>query len=325
MARVLQEKFFKWLQTDQYGLLKTISQYDCLSIQFSESENSNSELKVYFKGCLILTISDKIVDNDKLTFEELADSYYKKEPNANRITEIVNKGVSISNLEEYLDCVIGFLSRRNNDGSEKDIRQRITYVNNRGPEATSTDYFVIAEEYQIENESRFDLVTLRWRSDGNIRKNFSSKQSDLEIVIFELKRGIKAIKDLKKHSTDFMNLISNDEKVSKFKLDIIKMFVQQASLKGFFNTEIKCMKYVELLSTTEREKEIEDIATKIPVKFGIIISDYNQDSTGLKEEIEKIQDDFLFARSSFMGYGLYKESMGNRQDLLRILNEHHNS
>ena len=72
-------------------------------------------------------------------------------------------------------------------------------------------------------------------------------------------------------------------------------------------------------------KEIEDIATKIPVKFGIIISDYNQDSTGLKEEIEKIQDDFLFARSSFMGYGLYKESMGNRQDLLRILNEHHNS
>ena len=331
MARALNDKFFRWLQNDPLNLLGTISQYDCLAIHFS---NSNA-LKIYFKGFLILTISDRIMENSKTTFKVLSESYYTNKPNNNYIIEIITKGVHISNLQEYLDCVIGFLSRRNNLRAEEAVRQEIARINNLSREANDTDYFVVDEEYKI-NGPKFDLVTIRWSSDGEIRKHFNSKQSNLEIVIFELKQGPNAIggtensksnqADLKKHISDFIAFTSDEELLSNFKQDIIRMFIQKASLKGFFNIEkINGIKHVRELSEPWNEEEIKEISNRIPVKFGLIISDYKQKSQRLKEQIAQTQSDFLFATSSFMGYGLYEKSMLHREQLLRILNEYYDS
>lgn len=330
MARALQKSFFKWLKTDSINLLGIISQYDCLAIHFSDG----NALKIYYKGFLILTISDRIIKDNNVAFKVLSKSYYLNKPNNTRILELIKKKVNISNLEEYLDCVIGFLSRRNNVRAEEAIRQEIARVNNRSREANDTDYFVIDEEYKV-NGPKFDLVTVRWSSEGEIRKHFNSRLSDLEIVVFELKQGLNAVggtenskteqADLKKHLSDFMAFISDDKLLSEFRLDIVKMFVQQASLKGFFNIEkIKGIKHVRALSSPWNEKEIEEIANNIPVKFGIIMSDYKQQSQRLREQIEQTRSDFLFATSSFMGYGLYQKSMLHREQLLRILNENHN-
>ncbi|MDE5794321.1 MAG: hypothetical protein K2I08_06345 [Muribaculaceae bacterium] len=324
MARVLNEKFFKWLQTDPLNLLAIISKYDCLASHFSEGK----ALKVYFKGFLILTISDKIIEDNGITFKVL-DSAYLKDENNDSITNIIKNGVCISNLEDYLDLVIGFLSRRKNSRVEETLRQEIAFINNRSSNANETDYFVVDEEYKI-NNSKFDLVTLKWRSDKNVRKNFNTKKTPLEIVIFELKQGLNAIggskdstsekSDLKKHYADFMTLMSDNNLLAQFKLDIIKMFVQQASLKCFFNTDkIKGLKHVTKLSDPWNEEEIQEMAKNSSVKFGMIISDYKQESSLLKEQIEQISGDFIFAMSSFMGYGLYENSMLNRDQLFRIL------
>lgn len=325
MARALNQAFFQWLQTDPLNLLDIISKYDCLAIHFGEGGKS---LKIYFKGLLILTISDKIMYDKGIQFKVLSQRYIGNE-DSSYITRIINGGVCIANLQEYLDLIIGFLSRINNTSVEVGLRQEISRVNNRSSVANSTDYFIVAEEYK-KNSPKFDLVVIKWLSRGDIRKSFKPETPFLEIVIFELKQGLKAIgggeestsekSDLKKHYSDFRALISDNTSLSEFKSDIVKMFVQQASLKGFFNSkDIIGLKNVRTLSTPWNEEAIQAIAQNIPVKFGIIISDYKQQSSSLRNQIELIPGDFLFATSSFMGYGLYEGSMLNRDQLLEIL------
>lgn len=325
MARALHQDFLKWLKEDKIGLLETISQYECLDMQFSEGK----AIKVYFKGFLILTISDKIMNSNVFLFDVLSKSYYLNKAGNNRIQAVIQNGVNIDNLQEYLDTVIGFLSRRNNTRVEETIRQEIARVNNRSREANDTDYFVVSEEYKI-NGPKFDLVTIRWSSDNQTRKKFNSNLEDLEIVVFELKHGVYAVggskdnktkqADLKKHLSDFYSFIEDDALLSSFKLDIVKMFVQQVLLKGFYNKKkIAGIKHVQSLADPWNEKEIESIANKIPVKFGVIMSDYKQQSSRLKEQIDTTSQELLFATASFMGYGLYSNSMLNREQLLRRL------
>lgn len=324
MTRTLNENFFKWLQNDPLNLLEIISQYECLAIHFSEGK----ALKVYFKGFLILTISERIMKDNEAYFDVLNENYLNSENNQT-IKIITTCGVNIRNLQEYLDIVIGFLSRRKNSRVEESLRQEIARVNNRGSNANETDYFVVDEEYKI-NGSKFDLVALKWLSDSNVRKVFNSQKSSLEIVVFELKQGINAIggskdstsskADLKKHYSDFKVLTANEDQMHDFKLDIISMFVQQASLKSFFNTDkIKGLKHVKKLSDPWNEEEIEKLAQYTSVKFGMIIADYKQESTCLKDQIEMIPDEFLFATSSFMGYGLFENSLLSRDQILEIL------
>lgn len=324
MARTLKDPFFKWLQKDPINLLAIISQYDCLAIHFSDGK----ALKVYFKGFLILTISDKIITDNEVRFKLLVPEYYTKVENNDNLVKIINCGVNITNLQEYLDCVIGFLSRRNNIRVEETLRQEIARVNNRSSVANDTDYFIVDEEYKI-NGPKFDLVAIKWLSDKSIRKVFSHRTPSLEIVIFELKQGLNALggseesksekADLKKHYSDFQTFISDKARLSEFKLDIVKMFVQQASLKGFFSKKIEGLKHIGALSQPWNDKEIQDIADIIPVKFGLIISDYKQKSDCLRAQVKQIKGDFLFARSSFMGYGLYEDSILNREQLLELL------
>lgn len=324
MERALNDAFFEWLQKDSLKLLDIISQYDCLEIRFFDGK----ELKVYFRGFLILTISDKIITDNTIRFKPLVKEYYSKIKNKGNLEEIIKKGVRIGNLQEYLDCAIGILSRRNNTRAEEEIRQEIARVNNRSSVANDTDYFIVDEEYKI-NGPRFDLVAIKWLSDKNIRKAFDSKRSSLEIVIFELKQGLDAVggsekstrekADLKKHYSDFQTFISDRTRLSEFKLDIVRMFVQQASLKGFFSKKIEGLKHVRTLSQPWNDKEIQEIADIIPVRFGLILSDYKQKSDRLREQVKQIKGDFLFARSSFMGYGLYEDSILNREQLLELL------
>lgn len=320
MARALNDDFFKWLKVDSLKILDTISQYECLAIHFSEG----NALKVYFKGFKILTITDSVVKRADAKYKTLSKSYYENKPNNERILEIIKKGVSHFNLQEYLDCVIGFLSRRNNTRYEEAIRQEIGRVNNRSREANDTDYFIIDEEYKI-GEPKFDLVAVKWLSDKNERKYFSSNTKDLEIVVFELKQGLNAVggsreattdqADLAKHICDFNTFVASP-KLGEFKKDIIKMFSQQAALNGFFNNKvIEGLKHVKALSN----EEIEDIAEKIPVKFGLIISDYKQESERLKEQFELMEGDFIFATASFMGYGLYTKSMLTKNQIKNLL------
>lgn len=321
MARKLTQKFFAWLQKPVGSqILSTIAQYRCLSLAMD-----GTSLRVYFQGCKILSIKhNKISDLCCLT--PLSNQYIKtSEP---VLESIINSGITQDNLQNYLDLAIGLISRRDNKRQEERIRQEIATVNNCSREANDTDFFVVDQEYGVTVEgktSKFDLVTVKWLSEPEQRKNF--KKSNIEIVIFELKLGKGAVggtinatsesADLKSHIRDFSNFQKDSVQLSKFKEDIITMFVQQACLTGFFNSKINGLKHVKELKTDD--KTIKLLAENVPVKFGFIIADYKQKSTTLTEQISQFHNDFVFATSSFMGYGLYENCILNREQLIEKL------
>ena len=321
MARKLTQKFFAWLQKPVGSqMLSTIAQYRCLSLAMD-----GTSLRVYFHGCKVLSIKyNEIADLCCLT--PLSKEYVKtSEP---VLESIINSGITQGNLQNYLDLVIGLISRRDNKRQEERIRQEIATVNNCSREANDTDYFVIDQEYGVTVDgktSKFDLVTVKWLSESEQRKNF--KKSNIEIVIFELKLGkgavggtIKATSesaDLKSHIRDFSNFHNDSVQLSEFKEDVISMFVQQACLTGFFNSIFNGLKHVRKLVTDD--KAIQLLAENVPVKFGFIIADYKQRSTTLTEQISQFDNDFVFATSSFMGYGLYENCILNREQLIEKL------
>ena len=187
MARKLTQKFFEWLQKPVGSqILSTIAQYRCLSLAMD-----GTSLRVYFQGCKILSIKhNKISDLCCLT--PLSNQYIKtSEP---VLESIINSGITQDNLQNYLDLAIGLISRRDNKRQEERIRQEIATVNNCSREANDTDFFVVDQEYGVTVEgktSKFDLVTVKWLSEPEQRKNF--KKSNIEIVIFELKLGKGAV------------------------------------------------------------------------------------------------------------------------------------
>lgn len=321
MARKLTQKFFAWLQKPVGSqILSTIAQYRCLSLAMD-----GTSLRLYFQGCKVLSIKHN-EDSDLCCMIPLSKEYIKtSEP---VLESIINSGITQDNLQNYLDLVIGLISRRDNKRQEERIRQEIATVNNCNREANDTDYFVIDQEYSITVDgktSKFDLVTVKWLSESEQRKNF--KKSNIEIVVFELKLGkgavggtIKATSesaDLKSHIRDFSNFQNDSIQLSEFKEDIISMFVQQACLTGFFNSKINGLKHVRKLVTDD--KAIQLLAENVPVKFGFIIADYKQKSTTLMEQISQFDNDFIFATSSFMGYGLYENCILNREQLIEKL------
>ena len=142
MARKLTQKFFAWLQKPVGSqMLSTIAQYRCLSLAMD-----GTSLRVYFQGCKVLSIKyNEIADLCCLT--PLSKEYVKtSEP---VLESIINSGITQGNLQNYLDLVIGLISRRDNKRQEERIRQEIATVNNCSREANDTDYFVIDQEYGV--------------------------------------------------------------------------------------------------------------------------------------------------------------------------------
>lgn len=318
MARRLSSEFFSWLQNSGYSILSTITQYKCLSIALN-----GSSLRIYFQGCKVLEI---IFDyrTENYHFKPISVQYIKS-GDESELEDIIDSGIESSNLQKYLDLTIGLISRRDNRRQEDRIRQEIAYINNSGRDANDTDFFIVDQEYGVtvgSKTSKFDLVAIKWPSEGEIRKNFI--KSNIEIVIFELKLGKGAIggtvnaqdvkADLKNHINDYVNFINDSDKLENFKKDILYMFVQQACLNGFFNSKITGLKHVKKLF--DNDHAIEELAEKVPVKFGFIIADYKQKSVCLADQLNMFNDDFLFATSSFMGYGLFDKCIINRDQLI---------
>ena len=342
MGKPLNEPFFEWLKKGGKSMIEMLMQYQDLDLRMN-----GDKLKIYFKGFLILTIPQSIIKKIEFVFSKtslLNPSYYQNKPNNSLILDVIRRGVRIHNLQEYIETSIGFLSARDNSRIEETIRQEIAMTNNRSRVANETDYFIVDQEYKFFNgddSPRFDLVAIKWPSTGESHKNFDL-DNNIGITVFELKYGKGAIggskassdesennntkADMVKHVNDFYNFKANKELVETFKENILRMFIQQASLKGLYNpTTTQAMKNVVKLSDPVNSMKLEEIKKGIPINFGFINADFKEKSLTLKLQVDKIDKDFIFAKASFMGYGLFEKSMMSKQELISFLNENHDS
>ena len=202
---------------------------------------------------------------------------------------------------------------------EREFQQIIVRENNNiGKISRSTDYYIIDIEYankldiddEIEqeyenvgesndehksNNARFDMVALKWLSDGTSRK----KSNALSLALIEVKYGDGALKNnagVNKHLEDFNRFLTNEENLKFFCKDMTEVFKQKCELGLVDGIQSHQLKKFEI---TPNSSEVI-----------FIFANHDPDSQVLDDIIKdsKNQDysfPIMIANSSNMGYCLY--------------------
>ena len=205
---------------------------------------------------------------------------------------------------------------------EKEISQRIVMENNYSPYSIDTDYFIIDMEFNDGNQ--FDLVALKWDS---TRSAHITKRC--VIALLETKQGISSLRTskmnpgIKRHYTDYQEFLKSDS-IDEFKNDMIEIF-KQKSILGLINGINGINGKKDTLKVDESTK----FKLSKEVEFIVILANYKQASEEITNELNEMPEDndCKFAVSSYMGYGLYSNSILNYthfKTLVRKYNSNNN-
>lgn len=308
MARKLSDTFLSSFKSGIFSpVLRIVRQDDTLDMQFR-----GITVVLYYRGCAILS-----VEKNGMTLSTCDEKYFTR-------CNIEPIKPDLENLITYLHqaklAINTFISTIK-ENTETEVQQLLVRENNYSRIANETDYYIIDIEYKTSSGSEFDIVALRWDSESEKRK----KPSGNELVIFEVKYGVGAVGEGKKgrgtkkatlsaHVADFNKFVEDKSVIKEFKEDMITVFQQKREL-GLIRFKESTTQRMSMQSANENE--IKEVADQI--KFGLILCNYNSRSAVLKEELARFNDDFIFAKANFMGYGLYACNMGNRKDLEDIV------
>lgn len=280
-------------------------------------------VQIYYRGCPILTIN--MPKNETITDIDLKGC----DPEFFQKTNITKVFPTLSNLDiEYIPQTkhaIDVYITTIKESSEIEIQQFIVRNNNYSRISNSTDYFIIDIEYKTRSGKEFDLVAVKWDSEAPKRK---TPKANI-LTIFELKIGENAIgssadkekkASISMHMKDYKEFTSEDniEEIKSFKDDMLKVFKQKRELGLVRFNERRSVTSDSSLSNSANKNHIKDFDTKI--EFGFIFAELSlRKNKRLVKELGKFEDDFLFVRSSFMGYGLYSSNIGHREDFMKLL------
>ena len=295
--RKLSENFMKKLQGDWKNLLEYIKDDDTLDLELR-----GKEITVYYRGGSLLSIKE---ENDGTFTWKPLDAEYKKGKASMPIGCIRDFENYIPQAKHVIDKYI-VCSPKNHLG-EKEIQQLVVKENNYSPNSNDTDFFIVDMEYQ-DSVGRFDLVALKWESSTSARKS-----NAVSIAIIEVKQGINAVRTsesnpgLRKHQNDFKEFCTHPSAKKSFMHDMLAVFKQKCEL-GLIRANSK----------------IENITEETPLQlvgdleFYCMLANYKPASEQLKNELEEM-DDCKFFTSSYMGYGLYANSIINKEEILKTL------
>jgi len=183
--------------------------------------------------------------------------------------------------------------------NERECQQLMLRENNfKNSAARGTDYFICDIEYaNRKSKGQFDLMAVHWPSIDRKRN------TGLRLAFIEMKYGYKALKGsagLAKHIQDIDEFLSDNERVSNIKAEMINVFNQKLELEL-----IDCGKSIEGLSNDKPE-------------CIIALAEHNPNSSILKKELDQLPPctnaELRFAVSSFMGYGLYDKNIYTLDD-----------
>ena len=262
---------------------------------------------IYYRGGKILTI------HEQLGLIGLDENYYTKDDDTNLTPHVENILDYLCKAKHIIDV---HESCEKSKLAEKEFQQRVVYENNLSANADNTDYFIADVEW-ADNDTlggRADIVAFRWN-------HMEHRKRILQLTLIEVKQGDGAIETyetknkkgelmlsagLCKHYDDYLRFKENKDYVKDVAKDMLIVLKQKKELgliKGLDKLFISGLKEVEpeLIDTPE---------------FIFLLANYHHYSSALKSESEKLPDDSLFYLSSFMGYGLYKDFVVTKKDLI---------
>lgn len=315
MNRYLSETFKDDLiEGELKQVLEIIRQDDTLMLELR-----GNKVIVYYRGGKLLEIKE--TEPHRYSFIA-GDKKYLMGKSGMSLKTIYSSGqYDIETLENYIatfkysiDKYFGGLrngeTRRNRFSIENEIRQHIVRENNYTKKADQTDYFILDTEYETHNGKKFDIVALEWIADSPKRKLQSYKP---RLAVFELKYAEAAISDkcgLCEHLKDFEDFIADKARVEDFKREMLKVLEQKR--------EMGLIPYL----TFKNQNKVSAMAEEI--EFINIIANYKHESTKLSTEIKKMRH-FKMMKSNYMGYGLFKRNIMDKEQVLNLLDADNHS
>ena len=262
---------------------------------------------IYYRGGKILTI------HEQLGLIGLDENYYTKDDDTNLTPHVENILDYLCKAKHIIDV---HESCEKSKLAEKEFQQRVVYENNLSANADNTDFFIADVEW-ADNDTlggRADIVAFRWN-------HMEHRKRILQLTLIEVKQGDGAIETyetknkkgelmlsagLCKHYDDYLRFKENKDYVKDVAKDMLIVLKQKK--------ELGLIKGLDKLFVSG-EKEVEPELIDKP-EFIFLLANYHHYSSALKSESEKLPDDSLFYLSSFMGYGLYKDFVVTKKDLI---------
>ena len=162
---------------------------------------------------------------------------------------------------------------------------------------------------------RADIVAFCW-------KHKKPRNRIVQLTLIEVKQGDKAIKSLsglKKHYDDYLKFKEKQESVNCVAKDMLLVLKQKKELglvKGLDNLfEKKVTEKDAWGNKVQRQVEVEPKIEAEP-DFLFLLANYHHYSSNLQIECEKQLEDCKFINASFCGYGLYKDLIKTKKELI---------
>ena len=271
MARKLEDKFIADLKDGELKkFLELVHKDDTLDLEIRENY-----INIYYRGGSI----------DKIDYKDGKYQHYF-DPNylgGKSIEEITTD--KFPEMKQAMDLY-------EKKQIEKEFQQLIVRENNYSKIANSTDYYIADIEYQIGDNSRFDMIAVKWESESSKRK----KGDNLELAVVEVKYGDVAL-------ADDSGIISHLKKAKDIKIESL-----QEEMKHCFNQKIELGLIPDLSHKAENFKQEK-------IDFIFILINHDPSSSILRKELDKIDEkdypnlNIKFAVSNFAGYALFKENI----------------
>jgi hypothetical protein len=273
-------------------------------------EIRNNYVNIYYRGGNVLKI-DQSDTGYAVSFDEKYGGDKDKETLASFLADSqINKDNDSEKWAERLPVIKTSMDRHlveKKSTLEREFQQLVVRENNLLRTSNDTDYYIVDFEYQS-NDTRFDLVALRWDSTASEKKN----PKNCRIAIIEVKFGDAALDEesgILDHIEKTEQFLSNEQTVKDFKNEMLTVFKQKREL-GL----IWC-------SSNGNEHPVSSVDDKI--EFIFLLAGHKPANGKLSKilgEVKPMQNTELkFATASFMGYSLYSDKMLGLDDFRKLL------
>ncbi len=306
--RGLSDKFIETLIDEDKGILNSILDLvqcdNTLDLQIREDE-----VHIYYRGGKILGIKPKGNLTEDIKFKFSFDTKYSKTSDGNDLIDGLPKCISSKKdagiwveslplIKQIMDYYFTSISEKN----EREFQQLVVRENNYSTISNSTDYFIADIEYADSYiNARFDLIAIKWDS---ISQNRAWVDKHLpKLVFIEMKYADGALSGdsgLKKHIKDIEGFLAKDNNLKDLKEEMIRIFEQKRKLG--------LIKFGSAVNTNPINKLSDEKPELI-----LLLANHDPGSKILRAEFEEIHFtqniELKVATSSFMGYGLYNETI----------------
>lgn len=274
-----------FLSGELSSLLEVVKKDDTLDLELR-----GDSVNIYYRGGSIFKIAE--INN---SFSISFDINYCIESSTS-LSGNPSPAEAVANLPFYKQAMDWWFHKH--PKYEREFQQVIARENNNhGKISNGTDYYIADIEF-ADGNARFDMVALKWLSNGTVRRGTSR----ISLALIEVKYGDGALKGtagIEKHLEDFRAFLSDREKVSDFCRDMSLVFSQKCRLG-----------LVDGLNEKQYDVKISSLDPEVIFLF----ANHDPESKILPAVLKEVEPDkypfpILVANASYMGYGLYAEQM----------------